>query len=74
MEFKEQNQLEDNGIDSLMQWSQFLKYKKITVDHDIYIKVFTDVTMYYSTFYTDDVINNTNNETAFTEIKFLKTI
>ena len=45
-----------------------LKYKKITVDHAIYIKVFTYVTMYYSTFYTDDVLNTTNNEIELSEL------
>ena len=28
MEFKEQNQLDDNGIDSLMQWSRLLNIGK----------------------------------------------
>ena len=40
-----------------------LKYKKITVDHDIYIKVFSDITVSYITVYTDDVLNRNNNET-----------
>ena len=45
-----------------------LKYKMITIDHAIYIKVFTDGTVSYLTFYTDDILNITNNETLFTEI------
>ena len=40
-----------------------LKYKKIKIDHDIYIKVFSDKTVYYLTVSTDDGINTTNNET-----------
>ena len=50
-----------------------LKYKKITIDHDIYIKVFTDGTVFYLIVSTDDVINTTNNETAFPELtRFFK--
>ena len=45
-----------------------LKYKKSTIDHAIYIKVFTDTTMSYLTVFTDDVINNINNEKAFPEL------
>ena len=45
-----------------------IKYKKSTTDHYIYIKLFSDVTVSYITVSTDDVINNTNNEKAFTEI------
>ena len=45
-----------------------LKYKKITIYHAIYIKVFTDVTVSYLTVSTDDVLNTTNNETEFPEI------
>ena len=40
-----------------------IKYKKITIDHAIYIKFFTDGTVYYLTVSTNDVINTTNNET-----------
>ena len=50
------------------QWNRLLdtvvtviKYKKITIDHAIYIKVFTDVTVSYCTVSTDDVFNSTNN-------------
>ena len=39
-----------------------LKYKKNTIDHDIYIKVFTYDIVSYLTVSTDDVINTTNNE------------
>ena len=40
-----------------------IKYKKITVDHAIYIKVFTDRTVSYPTVSTDYVLKTTNNET-----------
>ena len=40
-----------------------LKYKKSTIDHVIYIKVFSDGTLYYITVYTYDVLNPTNNKT-----------
>ena len=75
-----------NGIQgtnpSVRQWNRLLdivvtiiKYKKITIDHAIYIKVFTDGTVYYLTVSTDDVLNTTNNENAFTEIpRVLKNI
>ena len=45
-----------------------IKYKKSKIDNDIYIKVFTKGTVSYLTVSTDDVINNTNNETAFPKI------
>ena len=45
-----------------------LKYKKSIIDHAIYIKVFADGTVSYLTVSTDDVLNTTNNETAFTEL------
>ena len=52
-----------------------IKYKKSTIDHDIYIKVFFDGTVSYLTVSTDDVVNNSNNETVFNEPKrFLKNI
>ena len=44
-----------------------LKYKKITIDHAVYIKFFSDVTVYYLTVYTDDVLNTTNSKTSFLE-------
>ena len=67
-----------NGIQgtkpSGIQWNRLiyalvpiLNYKRITIDHDIYIKVFTDGTVSYITVYTDDFINTTNNETEFPE-------
>ena len=58
------------------QWNSLLdvvvtiiKYKKSTIDHAIYIKVFTDGTVSYLTVSTDDVLDTTNNETAFTELR-----
>ena len=45
-----------------------LEYKKSTIDHDIYIKVFDDGTVSYLTVSTDDVLNTTNNENAFPEL------
>ena len=42
-----------------------LQYKKSTIDHAIYIKVFDDGTVSYLTASTDDVLNTTNNENAF---------
>ena len=45
-----------------------IKYKKSTIDHDIYIKVFTDGTVSYLTVSTYDVLSTTNNENAFPEL------
>ena len=45
-----------------------IKYKKSTIDHSIYIKVFNDETVSYLIVSTDDVLNTTNNETLFTEL------
>ena len=45
-----------------------LKYKMITTDRDIYIKVYNDGTVSYLTVSTDDVLNTTNNEVAFPEL------
>ena len=45
-----------------------LKYKKITIDNDIYISVFSYGTVSYPIVYTDDVLNNTNEETEFPEL------
>ena len=45
-----------------------LNHKKSTIDHDIYIKFLTDGTVFYLTIYTDDVLNTTYNENAFTEL------
>ena len=44
-------------------------YKKSTIDHAIYIKVFDDGTVSYLTVSTDDVLNTTNNENTFPELK-----
>ena len=68
-----------NGIQgtkpSGRQWNRLLdvlvtilKYEKSTIDNAIYIKVFDDGTVSYITVFTDDVINTTNNENAFTEL------
>ena len=45
-----------------------LKYKKITINHAIYIKLFADGTVSYPRVSADDVINTTNNENAFPEL------
>ena len=45
-----------------------LKSNKNTIYHDIYIKVFSDVTVSYIIFSTDDVLNPSNNEISFTEL------
>ena len=45
-----------------------IKYKKCTIDHDIYIKIFTGGTVSYLTVSTDDVLNTTSNQNAFTEL------
>ena len=59
---------------SKRKWNQLLdevveiiKYNKSTIDHAIYIKVFSDVTVSYITV-SNDVLNTTNNETSFTEL------
>ena len=45
-----------------------LKYNNSTIDHAIYIKVFTDGTVSYLTVSTYDVINTTNTKNAFPEM------
>ena len=45
-----------------------IKYKKSTIYHDIYIKVFTDGKVSYLTVSTDDFLNTTNNKISFTEL------
>ena len=45
-----------------------LKYNKSTIDHAIYIKVFTDGKVSYVTVSTDDVLDTNNNENAFPEL------
>ena len=68
-----------NGIQgtkpSVIQWNilldtvvSILRYNNITIDHAIYIKVFIDGTVSYLTVSTDNVLNNTNNETKFTKL------
>ena len=46
-----------------------LKYNKSTTDNAIFIKVFSDGTVFYITVSNDHVFNSTNNETEFTEIR-----
>ena len=51
------------------------KYKKITIDHAIFINASGDWKLWYITVSTDDVLNTTNNETEFPELRiFLKNI
>ena len=45
-----------------------IKYKAVKIYHDIYIKVFSDRTVFYLTVCTDDVVKNINNETKFHEL------
>ena len=45
-----------------------IKYKKSTIDNDIYTKVLSDVTLPYLKVYTDNDLNTTNNETEFPEL------
>ena len=45
-----------------------IKYNKSTIDHYLYIKLFSDVTLPYLTVYTDDFLNTTNNERSFSEL------
>ena len=45
------------------------QYKKVTIDHAIYIKILYAITVYYLTVSTDDVLNTTNNEIEFPEIR-----
>ena len=48
---------------------KIIKYKKRTIDHAIYTKVFSEGKFSYLTVYTDDFINTNNNETKFTELR-----
>ena len=51
------------------------KYKKIIIDHSIYIKVLSDGNMSYLTVSTDDVLRTVNSKTSFPEIRrFLNNI
>ena len=45
-----------------------IKYKKITIDHAIYIIVLSYITVSYLTVSTDDLIKTTNNDTSCTEL------
>ena len=47
---------------------KIMKYKKSTIDHAIYIKVFDDKTVPYLKVFVDDFINTTINETDFKEL------
>ena len=42
-----------------------VKYNRSKIDHDIYIKVFSDGKVSYITVSTNDFLNTTNNETEF---------
>ena len=46
-----------------------LKYKKITIDHFIYMKIFSGGNVSYLTLYIADVLTNTNNESEFPELR-----
>ena len=48
-----------------------LKYNKSTIDHVIYINVFSDGKLSYITVSTYDVLETTNNETEFTELRIV---
>ena len=44
-----------------------IKYIKITIDHDIYIKVLSDGTVSYLKVYTNGVLNTSTNDIAYPE-------
>ena len=46
-----------------------LKYNKSTIDHAIYIKLFSDGSISYSSVYNYHVLNTTNNKTVFPELR-----
>ena len=50
-----------------MQWLQLWNIKSL-IDHEIYIKIFSDGTVPYSTVSTDCAMNTTNIEKSFTGI------
>ena len=57
------------------QWNRLLdsvvitiEYRKSTIDHAIYIKCFDDCKVFYIRVSTDDVLNTTNNENAYSEL------
>ena len=45
-----------------------IKYKRITIDHAIYIKLFSYVTVSYIKVSSGNFLNTTNNDTAFIEL------
>ena len=50
-----------------------IKYKKSTIDHAIYIKLFYDGKASFLTVSTYDILSTTNKKTAFPELRmFLK--
>ena len=67
----------NSGVKSAVQkWNRLLdvlvtilKYNKIKIDYEIYIKFLYDGTLSYLTVSTDDVLNTTKNHTAFTELR-----
>ena len=63
MEFKEQSQLEDNGIYSLMQWSQLL-----SIRISQFIMMSTSKFSLMEKFPLLQSLNTTNNETDFPEL------
>ena len=48
-----------------------IRYKKSAIDHAIYIKVFYDGRVSYLKVSNYDVLNTTNNKTAFTELRIV---
>ena len=69
-----------NGIQEIKvasrQWNwlldavvKILRYKKSTIYHEIYIKVFSDGTVSFLTVYTDDFLNTTDGETEFPALR-----
>ena len=46
-----------------------MKYEKSTISHDIYINVFSNGIVSYVSFNINGVLNNTNNETSFPELR-----
>ena len=60
----------------MRQWNRLLdavvtifKYNKTTIDYDIYIKVFSDGTISHITVSHGDVLNTTNNNIYFPELR-----
>ena len=46
-----------------------IKYKKITSEHAIYIKIFSGRKVSYLMVYTDDFLNTTNNNIAYPDLR-----